>query len=81
MDLFHSNGYLDIFSERSKFSKKIAMLKKILGMLRTKIERKSAPMGMKTPLYIMHKKSHINSVTWKSLNLYPNIQHNLPMSK
>ena len=45
MDLFHSNGYLDIFSERSKFSKKIAMLKKILGMLRTKIERKSAPMN------------------------------------
>ena len=51
MGLFHSNDYSIIVqaaalcSTRLKFSKiKIAMLKKILGMLRAKIERESAPM-------------------------------------
>ena len=71
MDLFHSNGYLDIFSERSKFSKKIAMLKKILGMLRTKIERKSAPMKEGLRDCVPHRVRYFLAVDWLKFKTLP----------
>ena len=46
MGLFHSYEYSIIVQRKIEiFLEKIAMLKKLFGMLRTKMEGKSAPMG------------------------------------